>query len=192
LKFDRERLRQTLSGYTPQRLPLEDLRPAAVLVVIFSKGGRDHLLFTRRTEHLPHHRGEISFLGGGQDPEDQDLLVTALRESDEELGIRPDAVTVFGQLDDVISIHGYRVTPYVGEIPHPYPYRVNRDEIETVLELPLDAFFDPEIYRVEDWSWQGRIHPVRFYSVGGEEVWGMTAEIVHQFLTLLLPLRGGN
>jgi len=180
-----------LEAYRAAELPLEELRSAAVLVVLFSKGGRDHLLFTRRTEHLPHHRGEISFPGGGHDPEDADLLQTALRESDEELGIRPDDVRVYGRLDDVISIHGYRVTPFVGEIDYPYRFQVSAHEIDTVLELPLEDFFDPQVYRVEDWSWQGRLHPVRFYSVRGEEVWGMTAEIVHQFLGLLAPLRAG-
>ncbi len=191
MKLDRLRLRQVLDEYAPSALPLEGMRPAAVLVTLFSKGGRDHLLFTRRTEHLPHHRGEISFPGGGQDPEDADLLQTALRESDEELGIRPEDVQLFGRLDDVISIHGYRVTPFVGEIAYPYRFEVNRHEIDAVLELPLEDFFDPQVYRVEDWSWEGRLHPVRFYSVLGEEVWGMTAEIVHRFLALLAPLRAG-
>ena len=143
MKVDRQRLHQTLSELTPRSLSLGSMRPAAVLVALFSKGGRDHLLFTRRTEHLPHHRGEISFPGGGQDPQDSDLLATALRESDEELGIRPESVTIFGQLDDVISIHDYRVTPFVGEIAYPYTFLVNRHEIETVLELPLEDFFDP-------------------------------------------------
>ena len=165
------------------------MRPAAVLVALFSHQEHDHLLLTRRSDHLPHHRGEISFPGGGQDPQDQRLLDTALRESEEELGIRPADVRVLGQLDDVISIHDYRVTPFVAEIPYPYPFCPDPGEIETVLELPLAEFFEPSIYRVEDWSWQGRTHPVRFYTVQGEEVWGMTAEIVHQFLALLTELR---
>jgi len=190
--LDRARLRGVLAGHPARQLPLAGMRPAAVLVALFPKGGRDHLLLTRRTEHLPHHRGEIAFPGGGQDPGDADLLAAALRESHEELGIRSDDVTVYGRLDDVLSIHDYRVTPFVGEIPHPYPFEVSRDEIDTVLELPLEDFFDPQVYRVEDWRWQGRLHPVRFYSVQGEEVWGMTAEIVHQLLTLLAPLRGAG
>ena len=180
-----------LGNHVPTRLPLNGMRPAAVLVGLMAKGGRDHLLLTRRTDHLPHHRGEIAFPGGGQDPQDPDLLCTALRESEEELGIRPGDVTIYGQLSDVISIHDYLVTPFVGEIQHPYPFQADPHEIDTVLELPLEDFFDPEIYRVEDWSWQGRLHPVRFYTVSEQEVWGMTAEIVHDFLDLLAPLRSG-
>jgi len=189
LRLDRRRLQATLGKYSPRRQPLQGLRPAAVLAALFDKQGQDHLLLTRRSDHLRHHRGEISFPGGGQDPVDQGLLDTALRESDEELGISRADVTIFGQLDDVISIHGYRVTPFVGEIPYPYPLRPDPGEIESVLELPLAEFFAPGVYRVEDWSWQGRIHPVRFYTVRGEEVWGMTAEIVHQLLALLAEPR---
>jgi len=188
LRLDRQQLQALFDGYTPTSLPLVDMRPAAVLAALFVKEGADHLLLTRRTDHLPHHRGEISFPGGGRDSEDDNLLSTALRESEEELGIRPGDVNIYGQLDDVLSIHGYRVTPFLGEIPYPYPIRPDAGEIDTVLELPLAEFFVPDIYRVEDWSWQGRVHPVRFYTVQGEEVWGMTAEIVHRLLSLLVPL----
>lgn len=189
MNIDRRRLQQVLAGHDAQTLQLNGMREAAVLVALVVRDGVDHLLLTRRTDHLPHHQGEISFPGGGREARDADLLSVALRESQEELGITPADVTIFGQLDDVISIHDYRVTPFFGEIPAPYTYRVDHHEIARVLELPLADFFKPDLYRVEDWTWQGRKHPVRFYDVQGEEVWGMTAEIVFQLLRLLEPLR---
>lgn len=188
MMLERGGIERVLGSHRPRTLADETLRPAAVLIPLFAKNGEDHLLFTRRTEHLPHHKGEISFPGGGQDKQDEGPLGAALRESEEEMGICPADVTVLGRLDDVYSIHGYRVTPFVATIPYPYPFLVNRHEIADVLELPLRAFLDPTVYRLEDWSFKGRTHPVRFYKVQGEEVWGMTAEILHQFLTLVAPL----
>jgi 8-oxo-dGTP pyrophosphatase MutT (NUDIX family) len=163
-------------------IALGELRPAAVLVPLFIRDGEDHLLFTRRTELMKHHRGEISFPGGGRHAEDADLLQTALRETEEEMGIRPADITVLGQLDDFVSIAGYRVTPFVGSFPYPYSCRVNAAEIAEVIEAPLSVLRDPAIWRKENWRHKGRVHPVHFYSVAGHEIWGLTAAILRQFL----------
>src|SRR5512135_2908396 len=81
--------------------------PAAVLIPLFPKQGEYHILLTKRTEHLNHHRGEISFPGGRAEPDDTDLIQTALRETWEEVGIEPDDVEILGVLDDFYSIHNY-------------------------------------------------------------------------------------
>lgn len=131
---------------------------------------------------MKHHRGEISFPGGVRSAEDADLLRTALRETEEEMGICPADVTVLGRLDDFVSVAGYRVTPFVGTFPHPYSCQVNAEEIAEVIEVPLSVLRDPAIWRKENWHHKGRMYPVHFYTVNGHEIWGLTAAILRQFL----------
>uniref|UniRef100_A0A831U072 CoA pyrophosphatase n=1 Tax=Geobacter metallireducens TaxID=28232 RepID=A0A831U072_GEOME len=170
------------------RVPLEPGPvPAAVLVPLFLEGGEYHILFTKRTEHLNHHRGEISFPGGVCHPEDGGARGTALRETWEEVGIRPGDVEVLGELDDFYSVHNYLVTPVVGIFPAGCELRVNPNEIERVIMAPLAHFLRPEVFRVEDWNWRGRTQPVYFYTYQGDEIWGLTAAILKQFLDLTFP-----
>lgn len=171
------------------RVPLEPGPvPAAVLLPIFFRDGEPHLLLTKRTEHLNHHRGEISFPGGVRQPEDRDAQATALRETWEEVGIRPEDVEVLGELDDFYSIHHYLVTPFVGFFPADYQLRPNPAEIDRLITPPLAHLLDPRCFRVEEWAWQGRHHPVYFYSFGGDEIWGLTAAIIKQFLDCVFPV----
>ncbi|HYS43336.1 MAG TPA: CoA pyrophosphatase [Geobacteraceae bacterium] len=159
--------------------------PAAVLLPLYVKEGACHVLFTKRTEHLHHHRGEISFPGGVRHPEDRDALGTALRETWEEVGVAPEDVDVLGALDDFYSIHDYLVTPYVGLLPADPRFRSNAGEIERLIEVPLAHLLRPEIFRAEDWSWRGRTQPVYFFTYGNDEIWGLTAAILKQFLDII-------
>ena len=180
--LDRCWLRTRLHGFPQHTIPADRLRPAAVLVPLLVRDREDCLLFTRRTEHLPHHAGEISFPGGARHAEDGDLLATALRETEEELGIPAARIEVHGRLDDFWSIHGYHVVPFVGTIPHPFAYRVADGEIAEVIEAPLAHFRNPDVHHVEDWAHRGRVHPVDFYRYGEHVIWGLTAAILRQFL----------
>lgn len=177
----KERIREALAARTKVALPPGPV-PAAVLLPLFEQGGEYHVLFTKRTEHLNHHRGEISFPGGARHPGDADPRETALRETWEEVGIKPADVEILGELDDFYSIYDYLVTPFVGIFPSGYPLVVNDGEIERVITVPLSHLLNPEIFRVEDWSWKGRTHPVCFYTCGSDEIWGLTAAILKQFL----------
>ncbi|HEY5975699.1 MAG TPA: CoA pyrophosphatase [Geobacteraceae bacterium] len=161
--------------------------PAAVLVPLFVSQGEWHILFTKRTEQLTHHRGEISFPGGVCQPEDADSRVTALRETWEEVGIAPQEVEILGVLDDFFSVHDYLVTPYVGFFPGDLPLSINRGEIDRLIRVPIAHLRRPEIFRVEDWRWRGRPHPVYFYTYGQDEIWGLTAAILKQLLDLVFP-----
>jgi 8-oxo-dGTP pyrophosphatase MutT (NUDIX family) len=182
----KERIKDALDAHERVPMPPGPV-PAAVLLPLFRKEGQYHVLFTKRTEHLNHHRGEISFPGGVCQPGDGDPLQTALRETWEEVGIAPADVEVLGVLDDFYSIHDYLVTPYVGMFPAGYRLRVNPDEIERLIEVPLAHLLRPESFRIEDWNWKGRTHPVYFYTCGDDEVWGLTAAILKQFLDLVFP-----
>jgi 8-oxo-dGTP pyrophosphatase MutT (NUDIX family) len=159
--------------------------PAAVLLPLFLKDGEIHILFTKRTSHLTHHSGEISFPGGVSDPGDQDSAATALRETWEEIGILPKDVEVLGELDDCHSLHNYRVTPVVGIFPGDYQLTVNHAEIERIIEVPLSHLGKPGVYRTEDWQWQGTRRAMYFYMHGEDEIWGLTARILKQFLDVL-------
>lgn len=145
------------------------------------------LLVTQRAAHLNHHPGEFSFPGGVRHPEDPDLLATALRETWEEVGIAPADVEILGALDDTYSIHDYLVTPYVGIYPENYSLKFNPHEIDKSICVPLAHLVQPAHFRTEDWTWQGRRHPVHFFTYGKDEIWGMTAGILKQFLDLLFP-----
>lgn len=185
--LDRVWLHRRLQTFPQRIIPPEGLRPAAVLVPLLVRNGEECLLFTRRTEHLPHHGGEISFPGGARHDEDSDLAATARRETEEELGIPADLVELHGRLDDFWSIHGYHVVPFVGTIPWPFPYRVAVGEIAELIEVPLDHFRTAGVHHVEDWTHRGRVHPVDFYRFGDHLIWGLTAAILRQLVEITDP-----
>src|SRR5204863_166262 len=110
---------------------------AAVLVPLLAVDGEPSLLFTRRSNLLPHHQGQIAFPGGGHDPEDPDLAATALREAHEEIGLDPADVRLLGPLDDLETVATrFVITPFVGVVPHPYDFRPSPDEVDLVRRGP--------------------------------------------------------
>lgn len=180
----KEKIKSALAAH--KRVPMErGPVPAAVLVPLVMRKGGWHLLFTKRATSLNHHRGEISFPGGVCQADDKDAVDTALRETFEEVGIFPQDVQVLGVLDDFYSIYGYVITPYVGVILSDGQYIINTSEIDRIIEVPLDHLLNPDIFRAEDWSLKGRSTPVYFYTYLHDEIWGVTAAILKQFLDLV-------
>jgi len=175
-------IRHALKDFPHRTLAVRNLRPSAVLLPLFELNGEPHLLFTRRTDDVKHHQGEISFPGGAWESFDANLEATALREAEEEVGLKVDDVTVLGRLDDFESIHGYHVVPYVGSFIAPYPFKCDPREIAEMIEVPLSRLRDPSIFRIEDWVHKGRQIPVCFYTIDEHEIWGLTADILRQFL----------
>lgn len=176
-----------LAGFPVKEMALAELRPAAVLVPLFLRDGKPWVLLTRRSEQLKKHSGEISFPGGGAEEQDADFWQTALRETEEEVGVQRGDVQRLGRLDDVYSVHDYRVKVFVGRYPDGYTYRVDENEIAEIIELPLARLRDPQIYHQEDWRHQGRLLPVDFYQLDGYMIWGMTAAILKQLLERTEP-----
>lgn len=171
-----------LADFPVKAMELGELQPAAVLVPLFLRAEEPWILLTRRSEQLKKHSGEISFPGGGAEERDADFWQTALRETEEEVGIRAEDVQHLGRLDDFYSVHDYRVSVFVGSYPDAYPYQADRGEIAEIIELPLMRLRDPQIYRREDWRHKGRLFPVDFYQLDGHTIWGMTAAILKQLL----------
>ncbi len=154
----------------------ERLAPSAVLLLLFEKEGECNVLFTRRSEKVAYHKGEISFPGGTTDPDDSDLLHTALREGAEEIGLDQRDVRILGRLDDIFTLTtGFVITPYVGIIPDPDKFEINTDEISELIFLPLRAIV--EECHVED---SGVTH----FHLQDHIIWGATARILKQFLDL--------
>jgi 8-oxo-dGTP pyrophosphatase MutT (NUDIX family) len=178
----RERLRTT----PPRDLPPHPHRRAAVLVPLFEADGAPHLLLTKRTETVEHHKGQISFPGGGEEPGDADLLATALRESYEELGLPPHSVEVWGRLDEVETVvSGFAITPFVGRIPRPVGLRPNPNEIDEIVTVPLATFLDPANLRTEQVVREGQRRELLFYTCGSHVVWGATARIIYGMIQML-------
>lgn len=183
-----QRIRRVLAGRPKRALPEPEAGPgglvrAAVLVPLFEEAGRLHVLLTRRTEDVRDHKGQISFPGGRKDPADQTLLETALRECEEEIGVPPARVRVMGELDDLVTITDYLVSPYVGLIPYPFPFRISEREIAEIIRLPIEDFLPPERLRVaRRLQYRGAIHTTYFFDMGPHIVWGVTAQILLQLL----------
>lgn len=163
-------------------------RAAAVLVPLFVYAGQPRLLLTRRTDGLSQHPGQIAFPGGSRDAADPDLRTTALREAEEELGLRREDVDLLGPLDLCDTITGFRVAPWVGVIPWPYPLRPEEAEVAEVLSLPLAGFLDPGALRIDRLHVLGLWREVVDYTVDGRRVWGATGRITHQLVEQLRPL----
>jgi len=189
LSLDKSEIKDKLAKHEPFCLDNSSLKPAAVLLPLFKKDDRWHVLLTRRSPHLPTHRNEISFPGGVLD-EGEKKLEAALRETHEEVGIKPEDVDVLDRLDEVGTMTNFCITPFVGVIPYPYTFTVSEDEIAEIIEIALDSFTEPENYRRDDtWLFRGKTYPVYYFNIDGNVVWGATAKILKQFIEIVLDWR---
>lgn len=182
----RKRLDAALSRRPRLTLDRSDLVSAAVLVPVTDHGG-PHVVFTKKTSGVPHHKGQFSFPGGVVETRDGSRVETALREAWEEIRLPAEAVEVLGLLDDTPTrATNFVITPVVGIVRDPVEFRPDGREIERVIEVPLATLRDPAIFRTEMWERDGEPHPVLFYQVSTDDlVWGATARILSQFLALL-------
>ena len=187
----RRRLDVALSSRPRVALDQSDLISAAVLLPIIDRGG-PHILFTKKSDAVPHHKGQFSFPGGVCEERDASRVETALREAWEEIGLPPHAVEVLGLLDDTATrATPFIITPVVGIVREAVDLKPDGREIERVIEVPLELLRDPAIFRTEIWERSGEPHDVHFFRVSVEDVvWGATARILRQFLDLLDEVPG--
>lgn len=179
------RTRQRLGARTRRVVPAGALVRAAVLVPLVDRG-EPCVVFAKRTEHVAHHRGQISFPGGVMDPADGSPLEAALRECEEEIGLPREAVEPLGFLDDTETVATrFVITPVVGRVTRPVVWRPDGEEIEEVLEVPWSALTDPRNVRVEVWERDGLPRPMYFYDWRGTTIWGATARILTHYLELV-------
>jgi 8-oxo-dGTP pyrophosphatase MutT (NUDIX family) len=161
------------------------MKVAAVLVPIFLNAGRYHLLFIQRTERVKDHKGQIAFPGGTYNNADGLLLNTALREAEEEIGLAQGDVEVLGELDDTIVPTNYVISPFVGLIPYPYDFKLDKWEVEELIEIPLEALLNKNCYIKGTIKWRGHEMDRVFCKYGNKIIWGATCEILKQFVEIV-------
>lgn len=169
------------------RLKLEDGSrvPAAVLIPLLKIDGEYRLLFTKRTDTLRDHKGQISFPGGTREESDATLLDTALRECNEEIGLCSDVVEILGALDDRPTMHtSYMITPYVGVIPWPCDLSKDPVEVDEIFTVPVSVLLDKDTLRQEDDPVNDGTSEGYFYYYDNRIIWGATARIITQFLEI--------
>lgn len=176
-----ETLRKRLQYLSPQRLDHVVMPEAAVLLPIVERPSPT-LLFTRRARHLSTHSGQVAFPGGKREPGDRDLYATALREAQEEIALHPGHVNALGRLSDVISLHGIRVTPWVGIIPPDLPLVADPGELDAIFEVPLSHFLDDRRTHTDVITVDGVAHYVPSYQVDGHIIWGLSAMMLVELL----------
>ena len=174
-------LHKRLQTHRPHTLAHLGLPQAAVLLPIVNRA-TPTLLFTRRARHMATHRGQVAFPGGKRDPGDRDLYTTALREAEEEIALAPGRVQAFGQLSDVVSLHGLQVTPWVGVIPPDLPLKAEPNELDAIFEVPLTYFLDDRRTHTDVIKADGHTYYVPSYRVGDYVIWGLSAMMLVELL----------
>jgi len=154
------------------------LKPAGVLIPIMERAASLSVLLTQRSAELKHHAGQVSFPGGRMEEHDQDVRVTALRETHEEVGIAPRHVSVIGYLGPMPTITGYAVTPVVGLVSDAADLVIDRTEVEFAFEVPLEFLLDEGNDRVVERRFHGRSIPMLEFQYEGQRIWGATAQML--------------
>ncbi|MFC1926721.1 NUDIX hydrolase [Chloroflexota bacterium] len=182
----KQSITEALSRMERQAITANYLTPAAVLLPLYEKAGEYYILFTKRTQNVEHHKGHVSFPGGKYDTEDGDLLATALRETFEEIGVCPSDVDVLGTLDmQNTTSSNFTIAPFVGIIPYPYQFSINREEVDKLFGVPLSALLTSgcQVEETDDPRYTNQPHYVYYYR--DQVIWGATARILKQFLEVV-------
>jgi 8-oxo-dGTP pyrophosphatase MutT (NUDIX family) len=192
-------IRDILLSREPRRIDTggNSLRHAGVLLPLLEREGTILVLFTRRTNSVEHHKGQISFPGGAVDEEDSSYRETALRETWEEIGLSEEFIDILGPVDDTLTlVSNFLIHPYVGLVRSGYTYSVNPAEVESVLEVPLSVFY-PQHAKMNNYTFEheGKSFQAPGYEYQGNIIWGATARIMGNFVHILrdkIPLPLGK
>lgn len=182
-----EQLVTRLAAYQPRSIDAE-LPEAGILVPITRNAVEPEIILTRRAQGLSTHQGQVAFPGGKFDRSDQTLERTALRESQEEIGLNPSRVQVIAPLSQVVSLHGIRVTPYVGLIEETEELTPNYDELDSIFRVPVSFFLTAAPVRRDKMTYKGMALsvPSYHYDYNNEryEIWGLSAIVVVELMNL--------
>ncbi len=182
----KDEVRAAIGAHKKQRITGRHLVQSAVLVPLLYKDQALHVLLTERTIEVRSHKGQVCLPGGTVHPSDESLLGTALRETWEETGVKAEDVEIIGEIDDnVVQSTGYVITPFVGFIPYPYPFKASSLETQDIFFVPLSVLMDPQSFRTQErvigeYYYHG---PVCDYD--GHVIWGATGRILKHLVSLL-------
>ena len=169
-----------------QRKLTSDLMAAAVLIPIITREASLSVLLTERSPDLKHHAGQISFPGGRMDAADRDIRATALRETQEEVGINPANVEIIGYLDPNPTVTGYAVTPVVALVDLQQELVIDPLEVKSAFEVPLPFLLDEDNQQSAEREFEGVMVPIAEFNFGQYRIWGATANVLIQFRKFLL------
>ena len=164
------------------------LTPSAVLLLLYKKDGDCCILFTKRTENVTYHKGQICFPGGGYQEEDGTARITALRESFEEIGLRGKDVEILGKLDETTTVSHFIISPFIGAIPYPYEFNLSHSEVDELLRVPISTLINENNPSEQFAIGNGECLPVYTYRYKNHLIWGATARILRQFLQLFFQV----
>ncbi|OLS26183.1 MAG: putative Nudix hydrolase NudL [Candidatus Heimdallarchaeota archaeon LC_3] len=197
MDIDTKRLNKVLKNRTKfinprefEKSPLIDtIQRAGVLIVLLptleDKYGYS-ILFNQRSDHVPNHKGQIAFPGGGYKDEDLTLLNTAIRETFEESGLKIRIQDILGEMDDFLTISDFLVTPFIGLGPSkPRTLRPDGWEIIESFEVPLSVLMDEKNSEIKQKEYLGKVYDVHYYYYNDRIIWGVTGEILYHFLKIL-------
>jgi 8-oxo-dGTP pyrophosphatase MutT (NUDIX family) len=167
-------------------------QPAGVLMPLLRCNGETCLLFTRRSEKVLNHKGQVAFPGGAAEPFDESIVATALREAQEEIALPPNQVEILGIMPALVSTSRFHVTPVVGWIHGEFEIMPNPDEVARVFVIPVKWLRDPANveYRTLETPWERHENVVFYQPYDDEVVWGFTGALTVQFLKLIQVFGG--
>ena len=168
-----------------RRKMCEGLKPAGVLIPIIEHADSLSVLLTQRSSELTHHAGQVSFPGGSMESADADITQTALRETHEEIGIRPEQVDVAGYLPPMLTVSGFAVTPVVGLVVPDISLTLDEREVEFAFEVPLSFLLDDKNQQSSQRELRGVIVPIIEFNYERRRIWGATANILVEFRNIL-------
>lgn len=154
------------------------LKQAAVLIPLVPRDNTFNVVFTRRARHLKHHPGQVAFPGGRYEPQDVDLIATAIRETKEETGILCSRNHILGQLPSLPTISGYMVTPFLSTIPEDYRPALDPNEVDDLFEVPIEYLLNPVNMHTEKITINGMKHNIYAIPYSDYSIWGATAQMI--------------
>tara|TARA_B100001758_G_scaffold48281_1_gene38944 strand:+ start:8827 stop:9516 length:690 start_codon:yes stop_codon:yes gene_type:complete len=192
-KLTLEQVIQAVEKHTPNSIEKEDLeeytQEAGVLVALYEENNSVYVVLTRRSPHLSTHAHQVSFPGGHQEEKDSDLWDTALREAYEETKLDSSLPKMIGELDPIVTVgSGTLIHPFVALLPNRPELTANSDEVEAIRYVDLAELLEEETWREEYWERNGQSQAITFFEIPDETIWGATANILRQLLTLGLGI----
>jgi 8-oxo-dGTP pyrophosphatase MutT (NUDIX family) len=172
----KQQIEKILRHRKAKKITGENLKASAVLIPLFYNQGQYHVLFTERSDEVVFHKGQVCFPGGTREPSDSSLLQTALRESEEEIGLEAKDIEILGELDDSVTlVTNYVISPFVAFIRPPHSLRTNGKEVKGAFSVPLSFLVSEANFKQDSYA----------YEYEGHIIWGATARILRQFIDLL-------